>query len=413
MLRSCIPRPAFIAACWVALSLGGLSLGGFRLATESSAKTSVAVETHVTGGSSAAATAEAAWVRELGDADFAVRTAAQQHLLDAGPAARGALSAATRDADPEVRRRAQTLLVAIEDNIRNGARRAFLANTPKFLSEAGSGGSCPMPGWDRFQKTVGDDLPARGLFVDLCRSETDLMGSLVDAQTCRQAYARRVAAEPKEIQQWGAASRPALGWQAAAAVLWIAAQGESQAPPNSTLFVFGSLPETALLRELRDARRGPPLRKLVGAWIAADHDSDCDTTRIKLRVALRFDIPRGRDLALRVVGAKLRDAEATALAMTNLAKFGSLKDAAAIEPLLADRTTFRSDQTGAGITDDKLCDVALATLAKFEGRNLADLGFGKPAHEFDGAFGANPGLVNPAVRDRALTAWKLLHEQAK
>src|SRR2546428_10894340 len=69
------------------------------------------------GTTTAASASIARWVSELGSKKFQDRERAARELDAAGPAALAALQAAEHDADPEVRRRAESIAARIEKRI--------------------------------------------------------------------------------------------------------------------------------------------------------------------------------------------------------------------------------------------------------------------------------------------------------
>jgi hypothetical protein len=109
-------------------------------------------------------------VRRLGEASFAERERASEALRNLGSDAVAALEAGLKSPDAEVRRRAADLLPLARRSERDILLDEFIAGHP--------GERLVLPGWERFRKLAGDDLPARRYYVTLLRGEPALLETL-------------------------------------------------------------------------------------------------------------------------------------------------------------------------------------------------------------------------------------------
>lgn len=101
----------------------------------------------------------AQWVQQLGDEDYEVRQLARQRLLVAGPNALVALQKAERASDLEIRLSARTIRLTIENRLVDQQVAAF--TSPKATA------TDSLPGWQRFEKRVGDSQQSRRLYADM------------------------------------------------------------------------------------------------------------------------------------------------------------------------------------------------------------------------------------------------------
>src|SRR6476646_3509156 len=110
------------------------------------------------------------WIDELGHDAFTVRQGAAVQLLAAGMSAREPLLAIIDGPDPERRAAARRLVALIDQSEFHRRLEAFAADTEgkQHLT---------LPGWDQYQKLVGNDAAARALFVDMQRHESPLMAA--------------------------------------------------------------------------------------------------------------------------------------------------------------------------------------------------------------------------------------------
>lgn len=98
------------------------------------------------------------WVLQLGSPRYAERQRAILELQQAGPEARPALQAGLGLPDLEIRKNASELL-------RRGLSDPFDAELLRMHRASQSGHSYSLPGWETYQRCVGDTAASRALFV--------------------------------------------------------------------------------------------------------------------------------------------------------------------------------------------------------------------------------------------------------
>lgn len=109
-----------------------------------------------------------AWVQQLGDDSFQKREQAQEQLSQLGKPALAALNEGLKSPNPEIRSRCSRL-VALVTRDEHEKRLRF------FISRGLKPGEKTFEGWDRYQKLVGSDYQARALFVEIYRTDPDIL----------------------------------------------------------------------------------------------------------------------------------------------------------------------------------------------------------------------------------------------
>jgi hypothetical protein len=167
------------------------------------------------------------------------------------------------------------------------------------------------------------------------------------------------------------------------------------------------------LREAMIAHRQPNMvRNLVVAWVIKCPNRNEPALNNRLSLIFMYGLPEAMSLPAAIahcepeyltVSPILRASAALAVA-----RFGSKADAATLEPLLADDSTFTipSGQPGVGV-NEHVSDVALAAMIHLSGQEPKDYGFTRvrlnPQTVFDPT---SLGLDNSQQRAAAIAKWR-------
>ena len=107
-------------------------------------------------------------VEQLGDARFDTRERATRRLIEIGSVALPALKQASLSKDREMRARAARALRIV-------FRRDLQQRRAAFLRESDSDRDFGLAGWRKFRVLVGDTPINRALFIEMHRSESELV----------------------------------------------------------------------------------------------------------------------------------------------------------------------------------------------------------------------------------------------
>ncbi|MCO6459252.1 MAG: PQQ-binding-like beta-propeller repeat protein [Pirellulaceae bacterium] len=267
-------------------------------------------------------------VDQLGDPAFAIREAAAARLAELGEQATPGLLAALQLEDPEIQRRARRILADVLQS--EHARR--LAD---FIADSEGRHDHQLPGWDRFRTLVGDDPPARQLFIEMQQAEPALLASAdAGADPAAEALELRLGEVMAQSRSSGG-KVSSLG--SLAALLFVSADPELNLPLevlNSNELMSITQPE--LLKDtVTNSPLSEPLRRLLGRWVL--RPSGVRLLQGKLRVALEFDLPEGLELGVRTLAQKELPPNYRFFGVQALAKLGGVKYAARLLPLLEDK----------------------------------------------------------------------------
>jgi hypothetical protein len=350
-------------------------------------------------------------VRQLGDKRFAGRETAEQKLLALGPKAKAAVRAGGGDADPEVSRRCQYLLV----QIRAAERDAFLAGKLDW----------PGPAGRKFRDLLGEGDDGRKLFAEVLKVGAccEVLDRLADApDKAPTAY----AAELGRVEQawWAGKSNPGA--------LALREQSERLVSPGEVvlLLLLDSLrkPEDAARRagtfrvfavSFANLARGPlqkPFRKLFLTWLERQKESG--DLLDGMSAAIYAPIPEAVPIARRVLQQPKASVVAAGQAILLLGNHGTKEDAEQIGAFREDSRVYEHGLKANGENRDLLVrDIAAAMAVKLGGRDPGDFGFDVCKFSQWWSDSSPLGVVSfptPEARDAAhKKAWAWLDAKAK
>ena len=315
-----------------------------------------------------------ALVKQLGSPAFVDRDAAERKLKELGPKAKTAVLAGTRDADPEIARRAAAVL----DHIRTAERSAFA----RQFRDANDGPlAIDHPVWDRFRRITGDTKEAQALFAAVIADDARFR-RLADAETNPADAARLYAAQfPTAVI---VPAGPKGGFFPGKAV-WTSP--DIDPADLAAGFLLGTFPGTsAKLPDRReedlDRRKGfaealagthtAPLRRLYPAWLAAR--ADADVLGSGLETARACNLKECLPLARKLAADPKAGVRTRADALLVVGQFGGPEDVPLARPLLTETSRYGTFLIG-DPSRAQVKDIAAAVMLMVHDQKPWDFGF--------------------------------------
>jgi hypothetical protein len=337
-------------------------------------------------------------VGQLGAPKFAERQRATQKLLNLGIAAEPALRTAAKGKDAEVRLRAGRILDQI-------SAADFESRLEAFAADIEGKQRHQLPGWARFSEQFGVDETARGLFVEMQRSEPELLGLLEsESEALSEAFSRRCEDLSTGPEAYGLVDRGGPSVGTVSALLFVGVSPETKIDEQAAVQLFNLL-QPVLQSTAKRGQWLPLLRKMTARWI--ERDNGPAVAFQNLWLSFNLDFREGLHVAESVVRSESRTADVTPYAILVLAKFGGVEHVPIIEPLLKESVTVVSEENDGGQFETQIRDVALAAVIHLSGKKLPDFGFdaslaGQPILFQPGRY----GFANSRKREAAFDRWK-------
>jgi hypothetical protein len=338
-------------------------------------------------------------VERLGDEAFNIREDAAAELRALGLAAKPALAEGLKSADPEVRWRCRRIMAQVLELDYQQRIEAFAAD------KLGTGDH-DLPGWERFQATVGNDLPSRVLFLEILQAEPGLLTAIDRGPPVTgNLFALRV----QQIQQMLYGPDQALRQQVQlgnlAAMFFVGTMPQIQITEQTGAYLYNFVHQPAFQQRLRPEPEGEPLRQLLGVWIR--ERTGALTAYQNLMLALRFELKAGLEPAIAILQDPAAKPHTRQYAILVVAKFGSKRHLPLLEPLLADDSPLAVRQVNGRQVTTQLRDVALAGLVHLSGRKLNDFGFNRAQINPPFLYSISTlGFEEPQSREAALRKWR-------
>jgi outer membrane protein assembly factor BamB/tetratricopeptide (TPR) repeat protein len=352
-------------------------------------------------------------IQRLGDRSFAAREAAAARLTKLGLKCREQLADGLKAADPEIRRRCRLILSDVLD-------AQLAANIERFKADKDGKQQYDIPGWTRFQETIGSDPAARRLFTRMLQQEPALLEAadrdnktlaVVLRTRIRQLYRGLTARIPTQRVKVSAGS--------VATVLFATSQLGDQLPKDRTTSNLLSTlsQQTAFTTELREGDIKQPARKLFGRWLQMPAGNLNDQQKVRLAVTYELK-DAGLHLSVRLLNAKPPQARTQAACIEALARLGGQECSGLLTPLLDDKGVCTTRTVNGNRSEIQVRDVALAWLIYLAKQDHNKFNFGTAKKWFDYFKKTKMPPLNyaqfifntPEDRDRALAKW---HEWVK
>ena len=312
-------------------------------------------------------------IRLLGDKSYRVREGAARALIIRGSAAVPALTAATKDPDPEVSERARQLLpqaAAVERN----EKLAILLKDPSAPPPKG------LAGLDRFLRATGDSKESRELYAEMM----SLHHATVEAaETNARAAADLFMQFGNEAyQKWQIGARTGRysyenlfsGRADITYFLFLSADTrlrQYETGPNRSSILFSG---TQISKAISEKEGTQAMRKLFLDWLEKEPQYYLQQRGFLL--ASQAGIKEALPLVLKLLDKKDRDAHSKANIMLALAKLGTKEHIKVLEPYMKDDTQVQSINLGNGPQlTIQVRDVAMGIQIQLAGQRLTEYGY--------------------------------------
>jgi hypothetical protein len=350
-------------------------------------------------------------VRKLGDKSYATREAATHALAQVGVPAKAALLEALKDPDAEIRYRAKLVLAEVLEADWRNRLEDFVADT-KGVREH------DLPGWERFRKTVGDNITARRLFADMQRNEPGLLeASEMGAEFTGEAVAGRCQQIQEARREPGRSVERKVPSGSIAALLFVSAKDDV---PISTQAV-ANLTNLCYDQDFRRTVTGgdttaSPMKKLLADWVSRSFGSDSTATYQTMMLALQLNMREAIAPALLILKDGGTAPHMRQYAVLVVGRFGGPEHIAQLEPLLADSSVCAQQQMTANkvvtIVETQIRDVALAVMVHLSNQKLPEFGFARAQVNAMVLYNtASLGFAKAEDREAALRKWQAFRAQ--
>jgi len=308
-------------------------------------------------------------VRQMGDAKFKVRDAAERGLMHLGLAALDALKEGEKSSDFHIQERCRLLQPTIRSMTLQKRIDAFMSS----LGE--SGGDLPFA--TEFLKITGDSKEARELYAEFLQSNSQLLD---DAQRDRKKGAELFTAFCLDVQQ-RMRYRPGIDIRVqqrsitkADVVLFLVLATEFKDPKNQfNNYGYTFLNSPNLAEGLAKDAGSTPLRKIFLNWL--EKEPQPYIVQRGLQIAMEAKMPEALPMVLKSIKNSSSPPYTRAQMMLMLTKMGDKKNLGDIEPLLADKTVVGNFGINNVQGQVQVRDVALAVSIKLSGQKMADYDF--------------------------------------
>jgi hypothetical protein len=163
--------------------------------------------------------------------------------------------------------------------------------------------------------------------------------------------------------------------------------------------------QSRLVDELSGSSPDHPGRRLLGTWI--ERLADTSLAFQSIWIGMRFELPEGLTPAKSLLKRADQSPFVRQMAILAIAKLGSPRDVAVLEPLLSDAAAANPNEQEKSSYRCEVRDVALAAIIHLHGRDPKDFGFDKIRRNPQTLYAQNTmGFDGSAARTAALRRWK-------
>lgn len=314
-------------------------------------------------------------VRLLGDKSYRIREVAACELIRRGSASVAALTAATKDTDPEVSERARQLLPQAASVERN-EKLALLTKNPAAPPPKG------LAGLTRFLKATGDTKEGRELYAEMMASHYRTVEA---AETNPKAAAEQFSNFSNEAyQKWQVGARTGrysydnlfAGRADITFFLFMTGdtrlRGHESAPNYSSILFNGS----QLTKAITDKDASPAMRKLFLDWLEHEPQPYLQQRGFLLASQAAELKEAALPILVRLLEKKDREPYGKAQVIVALTKLGSKDHIKLLDPYLSDESNLGSINFGNGPQlSVQLRDVAMGVQVQLAGQKMTDYGF--------------------------------------
>ncbi len=307
-------------------------------------------------------------IKQLGDSQYLQRELASRELLEIGVAAREQLLAAVESPDAEVRVRARRLLNHVSQAVFERQLRSFL--------DASDSHEPTLPSWDKARRLLGDERAARELFVEMQRSERQLLAAYDrGAEQAAPLLAARITAIKDQLRQTVNGRRLQPPVASVAALLLVISDPKIKENEQMSLQMALLCYQQHFRTALRAAPTRPLLEPLVAGWVKKYEQHTPAVNYQLVLFSAAHDLAEGLTPALKLLShpdAVVTDRPHLLLAV---AKLGNRKELPYLLPFLSETKTCAQGRHGEQAIAIQLRDVALAAALHLSGQELRDYGY--------------------------------------
>ncbi|MBC8874143.1 MAG: PQQ-binding-like beta-propeller repeat protein [Planctomycetes bacterium] len=317
-------------------------------------------------------------VGQLGAGSFDQRQAAESELLALGHASKAVLLEGLQSNDLHVRRTCRRLL----DEILEADLRKRL---DALVADSDGTGQHDLPGWKRYQETVGSDPEARKLYAEMLKTEGGLLESFAaGGDAASSALHLRVRQVRSLVYARTVQQRRLPDISTLAAITFVASDPTARGLATNELNnIIGLYQRKEFADKVKQSKPNDAVRRVLGRFILSASDTRLSRQSLQMAVTLQIKEP-GVRLALRLLeDAPQQQQQSVAGAIGVVALLGGKDLAGAIVPLLDDERQCGIRMVNGKRQATNLQDVAAAWLVKLTDQSLNDYGLGGAAKWFD------------------------------
>ncbi len=344
-----------------------------------------------------------ALIEDLGDRRFQVRQKATRELTERGREAIGSLRDALKNQNPEIRRRAKSILATVLGTETRAG----------FLKEPTVENARQVPGWKRLRPLFDSDKQATQALADWLRAEPQMFeAQIVGGREFADEFSRRVAflSDFLQANTTETSKQREQLMHSVHAAIFLAATSSARPPAAieracDTLFGI-----RIVARQLLQPKS--LTFKLANEWVKVP-----GSQYPRLLLTLKYGLPAGLPLAEKIVREKARGPRME-YALHVIGKLGNEKQIPLLKQQLSNTIQLSRRRTQAirGPAGSRLPvkfeyqvrDIALAMLWHLSGEHPSDHGFGPRVRDHKW-FVFSPGTMGFASsedRNTAFAEWK-------
>ena len=344
-----------------------------------------------------------AMILSLGDEEFRVRESASEQLIQMGVAAIPQLRSADRHYDREVRYRCEQILRVIVLTDRQARIDTLLSGESQSVPD--------LPGWERFRDAVGDSSGARELFVEMLKSEWDLLDHYDHPTGTRSSIQNELANRCLAIKETQPSRHRSIALGTILTVLFLASEDGIVVPDVTGQHIYSMLYQTPFRSSMTQRDRKDVMRTVLGRWI--ERENGPWTMHYALTLSLEYGLVEGLTPATRAIN--LRDENGEPALASHIRRYGVLVIAKMGGPdhfqmlseLFDDDTVCLRQQIGKMTFQTQIRDIALAARIYLEGENPKDFGFERIQRDQRSVFKPSSiGFSNDGSRTAAFQEWE-------
>jgi hypothetical protein len=345
-------------------------------------------------------------IEQLGDSAYVRREEATSRLTEIGIPAKAALSEAARHADAEVRHRALRILAVILE-------ADFERRLREFAEDVDGGRGLTLPGWERFSARLGGDRASRQLFVDIQRSEPELMLAYAERpKQLSQIFEVRSAALQQSLQFQNGSVGQEITLGSITGLLLVASEPDVTISTQAGQLMYSFIHRPSFQTAVAGGAHKESLLNLLGAWIGNDGQRNTSVDYQKVLLAMRFDLKQGLPLGLATAKQAGAPPYYRLYGMLAVAKLGSRDNLDELESMLTDDTVCTKRKVQDKEITIEVRDAALLAMLHLTGQEPKEYGF-------DQLQANDQYLYNPTslfvddnkTREAAQAKWKAWREK--